>query len=1014
MLYQIAYKKSYEDVQVITPGQTYTEKVDVQLDKRYNYKLRLRGGVGIPYTHRTETDYPIYFRKIEDSLLPSGNTYTLEFNDDNLCYKRTVYTRITDNLKTGVPYEFTLKAKANGIKDNFKVYIDAFYGAKRTRYYREQADLSTVIDIKDSADYVEYKKRLTFEKEVDFVMIKICSLGFEGNASIFAPTFIEGGKNYIADFEFAPKKLREQQWIGEGFSLTERPSFTVKCNGKQIFSGKKTDRLQRLTGVEFVIDTDLLTKNNVFEIKYDEVNKIQYEFEELQLIALPKETEILGVQSNQVKGVPFGAICYFDKDCDITVESDGIKYLGENKVNKGYKVLRFVAEKAGRTQIKISDGTAIRTCDILVSAKQKDDVITGSGDFIYINQNFEDFIEYIAWYVREDIGDMITLRSCYRWGGTSEADPEFWAKAVEILKDLGLYYALMIDGRELNGINANPTFEMLDSEYFLGEQTHEKDGSYTYWIQDLDDYEDFFNHLITRKMHRNGITGKFSPVYDKQGNSRWFYAGDNIENVKDAYEELVRNLKNTAIDGATRHTGVTPLFSAFFDAGYKWLGYESMYGSHEIIFGALRGMSNSKGIDCFGSHLALQWSTAPCDVMGHALRYRLALYSSYMNGVKQINTEEGLWNIENPFEGFDRFSYACTIHREEQKKFNRFIKTHTRRGKQSRRIAMMVGKYDGMDCFSTGSVYGQKGKYWLYNTPEDSWDLLKVFYPQAKVGQIYHFVQKGGEKGLRPKDVEFLKAWPHLYGEKALEEQSLGFYSGTPYGMIDLISWDATNLDDYDFIFITGWNTCCEEQLENLCGYMEKGGKVMLAKPHLYDTVSREEALTKNASVIKSALVDKLLSYVDKGNLIYFDKDAYPIEFATEYADELKKAGKEFGTKFVDDVDHVCFTEYKQDNGSTALYMVNIRWWEETPATCTLKLGEDKYALKFTDNYLKLMAISPNGKKAVLVSGDVDAYFVDDNTVILSGEEKADITVFANGQEKTEQVEVLGEYKLTV
>ena len=254
----------------------------------------------------------------------------------------------------------------------------------------------------------------------------------------------------------------------------------------------------------------------------------------------------------------------------------------------------------------------------MVSAKQKDDVITGSGDFIYINQNFEDFIEYIAWYVREDIGDMITLRSCYRWGGTSEADPEFWAKAVQILKDLGLYYALMIDGRELNGINANPTFEMLDSEYFLGEQTHEKDGSYTYWIQDLDDYEDFFNHLITRKMHRNGITGKFSPVYDKQDNSRWFYAGDNIENVKDAYEELVRNLKNTAIDGATRHTGVTPLFSAFFDAGYKWLGYESMYGGHEIIFGALRGLSNSKGIDCFGSHLALQWSTAPCDVMGHA------------------------------------------------------------------------------------------------------------------------------------------------------------------------------------------------------------------------------------------------------------------------------------------------------------------------------------------------------------------------------------------------------------
>jgi hypothetical protein len=256
--------------------------------------------------------------------------------------------------------------------------------------------------------------------------------------------------------------------------------------------------------------------------------------------------------------------------------------------------------------IIISDGKNTRSAEVNVYEEKNDKVITGSGDFIYINQNFEDFCEYISWYVSENIGDMITLRSSYRCGCTSELDQEFWIKSVKILKGLGLYYALMIDGRELNGVNANPTKEMLDSEYFLGEQTHERDGAFTYWTQDVDEHEAFFYHLLSRKLTRNGIYGKFSPVYDKNKNPRTYYAGDDVTDVKSAYEHLVRNLKCTADDGAIRHTGVTPLFSAFFDAGYKWLGYESMYGNHEIVFGALRGMSNSLGQDSFGAHLALQ------------------------------------------------------------------------------------------------------------------------------------------------------------------------------------------------------------------------------------------------------------------------------------------------------------------------------------------------------------------------------------------------------------------------
>ncbi len=1010
MLYQIAYSKKYDNLHTIKIGETVTETIKADLDPRYNYKLRVRGQVAVPYVRRTEGAFPMYYRKLEDSLTLENGEYVLNFNKTNQVYERSLYYMLTDELAVGVPYEFKVNLKAKGIKNNFKASVEVYYGQKRTRYYYEQPDCVYSMELFDSEDYTEHVQKLTFDKPVDFVMVKISALGFDGVATLQAPVVCGNGKTHIEKFEYKPDLLGKQKWLGEGFSLTERPYFTVSVNGKEIFSGNKTDRLQCLTSVEFEIPDGTLTGDDKFSITYGGVNKIDYEYNEVQLITLPKQTEILGVQANQVIGVPFGALCYFENDCTLKVQAQGFKIESDLNVKKGYGVIKFVPVDTGVKTFSISDGVYTRSATVTVTDKKADGVITGSGDFIYINQNWDDFIEYIAWYVSENIGDMLTFRSAYRWGGTAEMDREFWKKAISIVKDLGLYYVLMLDGRELNGANANPPVDILESEYFLGEQTHEKDGSFTYWVQDLDEHEAFFNHVFSRKLERNGIQGKFCPVYNKQGVPRWFYAGDNIDNMKDAYEQFVYHLSRTNADGATRHTGVTPMFDAFFKAGYKWVGYESMYGSHELIFGAIRGMSNSNGQPNFGSHGALQWSTVPCDEWGHALRYRMSLYESYMQGASHINTEEGLWRIETPLADHDRFSYACTIHKEEQQKFNRFVKSHTRRGRQIRKIAMMVGKYDGMDCFSTGRVYGQYGEYWKYNTPEYSWDLVKEFYPQATIGQVYVFVQKGGRANLRPKDIEFLEHGPDPF-EKVLDEQSLGFYSSTPYGVIDLIAYDAKNLSDYEFIFLTGWNTCSEEQLIELCKFMDNGGKVMLCKAHLSDSVSREEVLTGKAKTMQGEIVDKFLSYKD--NLIYFDRDGFPIEFKEEYAKVLREAGEKYGSKLIKDARYVTFTEYARDNGATDVYAFNIRWWSEEGATFTLALSDFNYDVKLSDNLFKFISVAPNGKHAVLVEAyGLDVSEIDDKKAVISGFEKATVKVFGQGQ--VQEIEVDGKGKTVI
>lgn len=1010
-MYDIVYSKKYDKPIILKPGERLEDNLSFCHDLRYSYKLRVRGDVNVPYQHRTEDLFPIYFRKIEDSLIKDGDSYALSFSKFNLVYERSCYCMVTDITDYSKDYDFTVNAKASGTDNNFKITAEVYYGKKHSRYYYEQPDEVHTFEIKDSLKNSTYSKKIVFSSAVDFVMIKISALGFNGDAVIECPKLISNGKNYIPAFEYAPEKIGDQKWIGEGFSLTERPHFNVRFNDQTIFNGNKTDRLHHLSGVEFKIFDVNVGENNRFSITYSAHNKINYAINEIQLIRLPKELEILGVQKIQRKGEPFGVFCHFENDCTLTVKTDdNLSFIGSDSVKKGYGVLEFMPLTEGQdVSITISDGKSERKVSVTVIDKPDDGVLTGSGDFIYINQNYDDFYEYIAWYVNENIGDMLTLRSSYRWGGTAESDQTFWKTAVDVIKKLGLRYVLMVDGRELNGVNANPPVSVLKSKQFLGEQTHERDGAFTYWTQDVNEYEAFFYHLLSRKLERNGIYGKFSPVYDKQGNPRIYYAGDDVTDVKKAYEKLVYNLSRTASDGATRHTGVTPLFSAFFDAGYKWLGYESMYGNHEIIFGALRGMSNSIGQKSFGAHLALQWSTVPCDELGHALRYRLALYSSYMNGASHINTEEGLWNIENPFEGFDRFSYACNIHKKEQQDFNSFVKTHKRHGNQVRKIAMMVGIYDGMDCFSTGSVYGQRREFWEYSTPEYSWDLLKVFYPQAKIGAIYHFVKQGGNSGLREKDVEFLKAWPNLYGGEALDYQSLGYHSETPYGVIDLISGNAENLSDYSFIFLTGWNSCSSDQLERFCKYLENGGKLMLSKSHLFDSVSRKDVLTGQAKTIDSPLKEKLLSFREKGNLIYFEQDGYPIEFKDKYANELTSAGKEFGCQFVKDVDAVSFTEYRVENLSTVLYLMNIRWWNKISATFTLNLKDSEYKVVLKDNTMKLIAVTPDKKRAVMLDSLlVDIDFIDDEKFTLKGYGKAKVTVFTDGKEKDQEYTVKG------
>lgn len=113
--------------------------------------------------------------------------------------------------------------------------------------------------------------------------------------------------------------------------------------------------------------------------------------------------------------------------------------------------------------------------------KKEDKVITGTGDMIYILQEKEAMEEYISWYVSNNVGNFITMRPCYRWSGTKQLDVEAVAWFAKLMNELEIKYVLMVDGREIPGLAAQPTDNLLNGKHYLGRQEHEIDGALAYW-----------------------------------------------------------------------------------------------------------------------------------------------------------------------------------------------------------------------------------------------------------------------------------------------------------------------------------------------------------------------------------------------------------------------------------------------------------------------------------------------------------------------------------------------------
>lgn len=842
-----------------------------QAPDHYAFKVRLTGDVDTQPNWMWEGGYPRLYRLIDDSLSTetkeSQFSLKLKLNHEDYPRRAWVHIPCPPRLTPQFPvlpcdgrWDFSVLVKAQDleIESEGRVCFVLEKHLKKPgvdpRDISGEPDEVTVVEFpQGSYDFTRFSTSITIDEDTASLLVYAVAQHAGGTVWLENPQLLnERGDNILPQFTVSNPFHEYLNWMGENLSRKDWTDIEATLNGETFFVGELFQRCHRFSENEIAIPANLMRQGeNTLELRNvdDYFSPIPYRVKKVEILyGACEEIGIVSCPSLVYANAPFGVLVQVKTaGAPITVSSSSPEIAPVKPELSfpaaGLSIIPFTAKgPCTDVTVTVTCQGVTQTAQIQrVIEKTADNVLTGTGDAIYVPQDVQQTEEFLAWYLHNELGNFITFRPTYRWCGTRMLNPKVWERIVELCTQYGIHYCHMIDGRELPGANANPSKAMLQSEWFVGNQGHEHDGAYYYWgpgrIQD--ENEIFFSTLQSKIVKHPDFTYYHAPIFTEDGHIFGHYNPIDTKDMKEAAGHFVDNCRRD-LAGIHRHTGPSTLFKYFFEAGLPVGGAELMYGPHEVVLSALRGASLAYHRQEYASHLAVQWSSTPHDSPAKYRRYQLALYVCYLQGTHHINTEEGLWRIEEYFSDYDRFGDVCRSYQKVQADFNHFVKAHSRRGKMVNPVALLHGQYDGWVCFTRQNAWAHLGDDWKFDTPEESWDLIKVFYPDSVMDSLY----------LHP-----------------CENKPQGFYSRTPYGTVDVLPVEAEGklMDTYSAAAFLGWNTAEPGQLEKLAAYVNQGGTLLLGWPHLFTDTNRVSAIHGEPTLVDARLIRELAGITFQG-----------------------------------------------------------------------------------------------------------------------------------------------------
>jgi len=1065
----INIRKDYTKGKTIRAGKAgYELCFELEPDINKRYRLFTVGETAQFYQWKNEPDAHFQYALLTDSLDTEHaeiSQYCLNFSSKSpeayvkRIYKKILWKPVLSYLKmVPVPSDWTTGffASAKNLKIDrenggyLHMSVEIRHRRKGVSRHsnRFAPDKTVVIDFAEgSYDMTEFSSALTIDPEnTASVAVWIEGKEYSGEVYLERPYLTSStGFNLLPDFSLPVHEKEKFAWLGQNFSRKEWPEFRVKLNGETVYEGEIFERCHVDSEWEIALPANKLKKSNTlsYELISDYHDPMPYTIHEVGIIESEGGSVSLVSATERAK---VGSAAYIL----IRTEKEGTSLTLDCPKEYVSAPESFYFEEAGLHGIRLEclksgehirfelsgDGVHLEGEIGRIAEGDDDGVITGTGDMVYIFQGVRETEEYLSWYLSNHIGNMITVRPTYRWSGTRALNPEVWKLFTRLMNECSIKYVIMTDGREPVGLNSNPDNDMLAGENYLGRQSHELDGALFYWStrnisknMTSEQYADMFTRIYDEDGKH--CWDKYSAeryVYDLCGEETYMFKDPMVErNMKVAAARAVERLR-THRSSFTRHTGPSVFFKYFLQSGVDWVGAETMYGNMEVLLSFLRGVKKSYGLPSVGVHHATQWSSSPHDAEEHFRRYRLALYVSYMLGADDINTEEGLWRLEEYYSKFHRFSRGCLGHTEQQQDFYKYISTHTRKGSFYTPMAFIHGRYDGWIGFNGGA-----GKIWgwdntagmvdgRFGDAERSWELFDVFYPLAEAGKI-------------------------LYCHDCPTDRPVGYHSGTPKGQVDTVPIEAIGERalDYKLLVFMGYNYADDGDMRSLADYVMQGGSLMLTRAHLTCTDGIDDIRSYRLAYGEtpfSFVADGSPRFVEntyggetvsvcenysaegcevlcsteqglplvcryklgRGEVILFNVNAYPAHKAIKdlYREFLRKEAhklvsqEEIWAECGDDVE---FAVYDTDEGERHIYLLAVDWYRAPELTrkAVIRVGENRYTVELP--FGRMIKCVIKGDTLVYPHDEFgEVLSVDQNGARVQGEGRVTFTVCRNGK----------------
>ena len=785
------------------------------------------------------------------------------------------------------------------------------------------------------------------------LVVKVGGIHFSGECWLASPQlYAEGGETIIPPFmhEYYIYPYMQEYgrppttWFGENLSRFDWPEFVLSIDGHEVFSGSRFNAASRGHDFEILLPA-LLAWRHSFTLALTTPHHFAYPF------------NIMNIDLREESARPLEIVGY----PGYAAEGGAVRVLVERNIGE-----------TGELDVVSVDAGAARAAPLLdftldeqrfslpllrVVRYDAPAIPHSTTDTIFIQSTQEMWSKYIAWSMQQHVVDAFALRPAYRWmGGIREADATVWRKVVPLFEKLGTPYFHMLDCRDLVSGPGNPPVNMLDGTLFRGRQQHEYDMFAYFNIGNWQKTDALYQDLWIRASREcDGMRVAERP-WTRLNDETVMKCFDPLRagDMREAAQYFINNL--SLQNACPRHTGPTTLFRYFFQAGYRWVGVEQ-YGPEEINLASLRGAARAAGQREYGTHIPMQWESKPHDSRQHADRYFLSLATSYLQGATEVNTEDGLWRMEMGGEKSDRFSHATEIHRDAARAFMRFKDTHPRRGELYVPVAVFQGRYCGWACYGRPApVWGSDRPEFRFGPPEESFDLLNVFYPRSVVASIYRV---------------------------PCPTSPQGWFTGTPFGPVDLLPVEASAavLARYRVAIFLGWNTFSEDDFAALADFVQQGGTLLLAKPHVSAEVRRMQPsdIPQDSASLGVLLGEyaqdmpdtdtPVVRSVGKGKVIYFPADCYPADprirarYQQEMCDSVELVcAHEASRGWIRGNNDVHFAVYEQPNRDLrTIYLLNIDWWSGRPAaSATLRFGGGEWPIAARAGVIEVMTISPH------------------------------------------------------